>query len=109
MRVISKKSFTQETTLSLFRKAVYTVVSKIPKGAVMTYAEVAKKMGNPLAVRAVGTTLSKNCFLDVPCHRVVRSDGSIGEYAFGGPKAKGKRLLEEGIQVDKNGRVAFPS
>jgi len=60
------------------------VVSQIPRGQVKTYAWVAKRVKNPKAVRAVGTALNKNPFpIIVPCHRVVHSDGSFGEYAFG--------------------------
>lgn len=76
-----------------FQLRVYRVVSAIPKGAVMTYAQVAKKIGSPGAVRAVGNALNKNPYPKsiVPCHRVVRSDGTVGGYAHG--TAKKKRLL----------------
>ena len=70
--------------LTHFEKKVYTVVKNIPVGEVKTYAWVAKKAGKPKAARAVGNALNKNPFpVIVPCHRVVHSDGSIGEYAFG--------------------------
>jgi len=70
--------------LTLFEKKVYTVVKKIPLGEVLTYAWVAKMAGRPAAARAAGNALNKNPFpVIVPCHRVVHSDGSIGEYAFG--------------------------
>lgn len=79
--------------LTLFQKKVYTVVKQIPMGEVRTYAWVAKKIGKPKAARAVGTTLKKNPFtIIVPCHRVVRSDGSVGEYSLG--KDLKRRLLE---------------
>ncbi|MBU1146764.1 MAG: MGMT family protein [Candidatus Omnitrophica bacterium] len=79
--------------LTLFEKKVYTVVKSIPVGETRTYAWVARKVGRPRAVRAVGTALRKNPFtLIVPCHRVVRSDGSIGRYALGADLKK--RLLE---------------
>jgi len=78
--------------LTHFEKKVYTVVKKIPSGKVKTYAWVARKAGRPGAARAVGNALNKNPFpLIVPCHRVVRSGGSIGEYAFG--KDLKQRLL----------------
>ena len=74
-------------------KKVYTVVKKIPVGEVRTYGWVANKAGRPGAARAVGTALKKNPFpIIVPCHRVVHSDGSISEYAFG--RDLKKRLLE---------------
>lgn len=87
--------------LTLFQKKVYTVVKDIPFGETRSYAWVAKKIGRPKAVRAVGTTLKKNPFtITVPCHRVVHSDGSIGEYALG--RDLKKRLLE--IECSKRHR-----
>ena len=81
---------------SSFSEKVYAVVAKIPKGQVMTYAGVAKKAGTPGASRAVGTALSKNFDPKIPCHRVIRSDGKIGAYNRGGPKAKRAILKKEG-------------
>ena len=78
-----------------FKEKVYAVVKKIPKGSVLTYKEVARKIGNPLAFRAVGNVLNKNHDKDVPCHRVIRSDGKIGGYNGGG-EFKIKRLIDEG-------------
>ena len=70
-----------------FTEKVYDVVAKIPKGSVMTYAEVARRAGNPRAYRAVGNIMNKNPDTTrVPCHRVVRSDGTPGGYARGAPK-----------------------
>ncbi|MBI2003381.1 MAG: MGMT family protein [Parcubacteria group bacterium] len=67
-----------------FQKRIYEVVKKIPRGKVLTYKEVARLAGNPLAYRAVGNALNKNPFApEVPCHRVIRSDGKIGGYACG--------------------------
>lgn len=79
-----------------FSKKVYAVVAKIPKGSVMTYAAVAKKAGSPGAARAVGSLMAKNYNLKVPCHRVIRSDGKIGNYNRGGEKAKRALLKKEG-------------
>lgn len=79
--------------LTLFEKKVYTVVKKIPFGEVRSYAWVAEKIGKPGASRAVGNALNKNPFpIIVPCHRVVHSNGFIGEYAFG--QDLKKKLLE---------------
>lgn len=81
-----------------FTEKVYTVVAKIPKGKTMTYAEVAQKAGSPRAVRAVGSILAKNTDTAVPCHRVVRSDGTIGKY--NGLRGKSKEILlqeEKGV------------
>ena len=79
--------------MTSFEKKVYTVVKSIPLGETRSYAWVAQKIGRPRAVRAVGTALKKNPFtIIVPCHRVVRSDGSPGEYALGADLKK--KLLE---------------
>jgi len=69
-----------------FTKRVYDVVRKIPKGKTLTYGQVAAAMGSPGAARAVGNALNKNRNKDVPCHRVIRSDGSVGGFAWGTPK-----------------------
>ncbi len=82
-----------------FMKRVFAVVIKIPKGQVMTYATVAKKAGVPGAARAVGTALSKNFDPKIPCHRVIRSDGRIGQYNRGGPSAKRAILKKEGAVI----------
>ncbi|HYF13197.1 MAG TPA: MGMT family protein [Candidatus Paceibacterota bacterium] len=80
-----------------FSSRVYSIVAKIPKGKTMTYKEVAAKAGNPKAARAVGMLMSHNYNLDVPCHRVVRSDGKIGGYNRGGAARKEEILREEGF------------
>ena len=70
--------------LTSFQKRVYTVVKEIPCGETRSYAWVARGIGKPRAVRAVGTALKRNPFtIIVPCHRVVCSDGSLGNYALG--------------------------
>lgn len=66
-----------------FTEKVHDVVRKISKGKVLTYKEVAEKAGNKNAFRAVGTILSKNFDKNIPCHRVIRSDGKIGQYNRG--------------------------
>jgi len=81
-----------------FSKKVYEVVRNIPRGKVLTYAEVAAKAGKPKASRAVGYWMSKNYDTNIPCHRVVRSDGKIGDYNRGGPKKKFELLLKEGYR-----------
>ncbi|PIR45276.1 MAG: 6-O-methylguanine DNA methyltransferase [Candidatus Vogelbacteria bacterium CG10_big_fil_rev_8_21_14_0_10_51_16] len=78
-----------------FRERVLVVVSSIPKGHTATYAQVAAKAGNPKAARAIGTIMRKNFNPLIPCHRVVRSDGTVGEYNRGGPGAKTKLLHTE--------------
>ena len=65
---------------------IYSIVKKIPKGSTLTYKEVAKLSGRPKAFRAVGNILNKNYNPEIPCHRVVRSDGKTGGYNRGAEK-----------------------
>ncbi|MCF7843787.1 MGMT family protein [Candidatus Gracilibacteria bacterium] len=81
-----------------FTETVYEMVSKIPKGKVLTYKEVANLVGNSRAYRAVGNILNKNNNPDIPCHRVIRSDGEIGGYNKGNTE-KVRRLKEEGVII----------
>lgn len=82
--------------MKTFKEKVLDVVHKIPKGKVMTYKEVAAKAGNSGASRAVGNLMKANYDKTVPCHRVIRTDGKIGEYNRGGPEAKLALLKKEG-------------
>lgn len=82
-----------------FKEKVLSVVSKIPRGKIMTYGEVAKASGSPGAARAVGTIMAQNYLKDVPCHRVVRSDGKAGAYNRGGEIQKIKMLRSEGVSL----------
>lgn len=86
-----------------FEKNVYEIVKKIPRGKVLTYKQVAIKLGNIGFVRAVGNALNKNRDKNVPCHRVIRSDGFVGGYARG-TKKKIKILEEEEVKI-KNGKI----
>lgn len=79
-----------------FKDRVFEAVKNIPKGKVLSYKEVAKMAGQPKAYRAVGNILSKNHNPDIPCHRVVRSDGKIGGYNRG-RKKKIELLKKEGV------------
>ena len=81
-----------------FREKVIEVVKNIPKGSVMTYGEVARLSGSPKAARAVGNIMKSNYLKDVPCHRVVRRDGKIGDYNRGGSGVKRKILKKEGVK-----------
>ena len=83
-------------TPKTFTEKVIAVVQKIPQGSVLTYQQVAERAGNPKAYRVVGTLMRKNYREDVPCHRVVRSDGTVGEYNRGGSRAKEEKLRAEG-------------
>lgn len=78
-----------------FSKKVLHVVSQIPEGSVLTYADVARRAGSPKATRSVGNILNKNYDASIPCHRVIRSDGTIGGYNRGA-SLKVKRLRQEG-------------
>jgi len=79
-----------------FADKVRAVVRKIPKGKSMTYKQVAAKAGNPNAARAVGAIMRTNFDESIPCHRVVRSDGSLGSYNRGGTLGKRELLKKEG-------------
>jgi O-6-methylguanine DNA methyltransferase len=84
--------------MSNFSEKVYQIVKKIPKGKVLTYKEVAILAGSPKAFRAVGNILSKNYNPDIPCHRVIRSDGKIGRYNRGENNKK-MILRKEGYNI----------
>jgi O-6-methylguanine DNA methyltransferase len=85
-----------------FEVAVWTKALEIPHGEVRPYGWIAAEIGRPKAVRAVGTALAHNPVpLVVPCHRVVRSDGTIGQYSLGGPAAKRRVLSFEGLDPDR--------
>jgi O-6-methylguanine DNA methyltransferase len=83
----------------IFREKVLEAVKKIPKGKVLTYKEVAAKAGNAGASRAVGSIMAKNADKSVPCHRVIRSDGKIGEYNGLQGKSKRELLIKEGVKL----------
>ena len=78
-----------------FSDKVKSIVAKIPKGKTMTYKEVATKAGNPKAARGVGAIMRSNYNRDIPCHSVVRSDGSLGSYNRGGEGRKRAILRAE--------------
>lgn len=87
--------------MKTFKDRVLAIVEKIPKGATMTYMQVAKLSGSPKAYRAVGNILNKNYNSKIPCHRVIRSDGKIGGYNRGTQK-KEKLLGEEKNKTNGN-------
>lgn len=80
-----------------FTTRVREVVRSIPKGKVCTYKEVAARAGSPNASRAVGTIMANNFDKTIPCHRVIKSDGSLGGYNRGGPSRKRAILISEGV------------
>lgn len=71
------------------------MVRAIPPGSTLSYKEVAHRAGKPNAARAVASLMSKNYHPDIPCHRVIRSDGTWGGYNRGGEEAKKRILLQE--------------
>jgi methylated-DNA-[protein]-cysteine S-methyltransferase len=83
-----------------FTKKVYAVVKRIPKGKTLTYKQVAVLAGRPRAYRAVGNILNKNFDPTIPCHRVIRSDGTAGGYNRGTRK-KCRLLKSEGVAFRK--------
>mgnify|MGYP001567765619 CR=1 FL=1 len=85
-----------------FFEEVWTEVSKIPKGKVATYGQIASILGTRDA-RRIGHALHANEDRNIPCHRVVMKDGSLASgFAFGGPDEQQKLLLSEGVIFRKN-------
>ena len=84
-----------------FQIKVWTFLKKIPSGNVITYSQVAKAVGKPSAVRAVANAIGKNPYpIKIPCHRVIRSDGSLGGYSGkGGIRVKRRLLLSEKVFI----------
>lgn len=98
--------------MTVFEQRVYDLVSQVPVGRVTTYAEMAKSLGCRSA-QAVGQALKRNPFApEVPCHRVIRADQTIGGYAghTRGEKLelKIKLLRNEGVTFDSRGKLVAP-
>lgn len=101
-------------TLSPYQQAILRILAEVPKGKVTTYGDLAKELSrrdpkwSPNAYRAVGTTMRNNlCGPQIPCHRVVKSDGSIGSFRGGAEGAvdeKTRMLRDEGVTVS-NGKI----
>jgi len=82
-----------------FQTSVYEILKKVPKGKVTTYGAIAKKLKN--SPRAVGNALNKNPYApQIPCHRVINSNGNLGGFASG-TKNKIKLLKKEGIKIER--------
>ncbi len=87
-----------------FQEQVYALTRKVPKGKVTTYADLAHALGIA-GYRSVGTALGKNPDIPAtPCHRVVKSNGHVGQYAFNTPK-KIALLRSEGIKIGADGHI----
>lgn len=103
-------------TLSPYQQAILRILAEVPKGKVTTYGDLAKELAkrdsrySPNASRAVGTTMRNNvCGPYIPCHRVIKSDGSIGNFRGGEKGAaleKTNMLRDEGVEVIK-GKISL--
>ena len=92
----------------LFHQKVWRACAEIPKGEVRSYRWVAGKIGRPGAARAVGQALKRNPFSPrVPCHRVVRSDGSLGGYTSRYGLEHKRELLKKEGALELNGNLTF--
>lgn len=90
-----------------FSNRVYSIVAAIPAGAVMTYGQIARLLGNPKWARRVGQVLSNTPdHLHIPCHRVVNSKGELApSYAFSGEGEQFRILAKEGVSFKADGTV----
>ena len=86
-----------------FQIKVWKLLKTIPKGTVTTYSKVAKAIGHPKAVRAVANAIGNNPNpIIIPCHRVIKANGSIGGYSgIGGTKKKRELLRKENIKLNQ--------
>lgn len=85
----------------MFKEKVLEVVKSIPEGTTLSYKEVAMRAGNPKAYRVVGTILKQNQNKNIPCHRVIKSDGSLGQYNGLRGASKKEILKREGWKEKK--------
>lgn len=90
-----------ESFLSAFNASIYRALRAVPRGTTVTYGELAKKVGQPGAARAVGVAMGQNPWpIIVPCHRVLASGGKMGGFSAPGGTATKERLLAlEGVVV----------
>ena len=94
-------------SVTTFQRTILELAATIPRGQVRPYSWLARSAGQPGAARAVGSTMARNPVpLIVPCHRVIRSDGKIGNYSLGGPKNKWELLSFEGAEPDRIESIA---
>jgi O-6-methylguanine DNA methyltransferase len=93
--------------LTAFQRQVLEAARRIPRGEVRSYAWIAREIGRPRAVRAVGTALARNPLpVVIPCHRVIHASGDLGAYSGGGPAAKARLLAHEGVDLAELRRLA---
>jgi methylated-DNA-[protein]-cysteine S-methyltransferase len=109
MYEITPKDEQKLEKLSSYQQAILRILAEVPRGKVTTYGDLAKELArrnpkwSPLASRAVGTTMKNNpCGPQIPCHRVIKSDGTIGNFRGGeegAVKEKARMLRDEGVTV----------
>lgn len=93
-------SFPIKTEGTAFQQRVWSELKKIPYGETISYQELAKRSGNPKAYRAAGSANGKNpVCIAVPCHRVIKTDGSIGGYAYG------TEVKQQLLNLEKRGKI----
>ncbi|MHA1440894.1 MAG: MGMT family protein [Candidatus Heimdallarchaeota archaeon] len=112
MYIITEEDEKLLVTLGSYQQAVLRLLAEVPKGTVVTYGDLAKELAfrdskySPSASRAVGTTMKNNlCGPRIPCHRVIKSDGGLGNFRGGEPgavKEKAQMLRDEGVEVVSN-------
>ncbi len=90
---------TKNSLPETFTDSVKRIVREIPKGEVRTYKDIAGAAKNPRAARAVANIMAANYDPTVPCHRVIRTDGTLGGYNRGGTAAKRAILASEGVVI----------
>ncbi len=91
----------------IMEKEVYDIIKKIPSGRLTTYGDIAKFLGKPNHGRTIGKILNKNENpINIPCHRVVQTNGKIGGYKFG-EELKKVLLKREGIKINGNNIINF--
>ncbi|MCX6798183.1 MAG: MGMT family protein [Candidatus Falkowbacteria bacterium] len=94
-------SETNNQPITKFQASVYKLISRIPSGKISTYQQVARGLKNPRAARAVGNALNRNPFApEVPCHRIIKSNGAVGGFADG-TKKKIAMLRKERVEIKK--------
>ena len=104
MKTATKSPRKTRSAGTLFQQSVWAEISNIPKGSVVTYKELANRVGRPNAYRAVASACGANPTPGpVPCHRVIASDGSLGGYSGPGGVERKRQLLEsEGVIISQN-------
>ncbi len=88
-----------------FKNRIEKVVKSISKGRVMSYKEVAIKAGYPKAYRAVGSIMRRNRNKEIPCHRVVCSNGYVGQFNRGGTSKKVDLLKSEKVKINSRNNI----